>query len=200
MNSQRHAPRGYLPRLAAGHYRGRAIVLWTHTVAKRATGWLDDRFHAAFREIMLHAAVREQLLCPVYTLMPDHARWVWMGVAEGSDQRSQLAFCASRSGRVGGLRGSSVSRTIMCWTRRRDNGGRFWRPADKTPCARSSPFSASTGASAVVSFRGIPGLIRMRQNFGSAPGRSTMRVLTADDWGRWRSRQPTDVGCYAGIR
>ncbi|MBI2510619.1 MAG: hypothetical protein HYV96_01455 [Opitutae bacterium] len=92
MNSQPNTPRGYLPRLPVEHYRGQAIVFWTHTVALRATGWLDECFHAAFRETMLHAAVREQLLCPVYVLMPDHLHLLWMGVAEESDQRVATRF------------------------------------------------------------------------------------------------------------
>lgn len=92
MNSRSRTPRGYLPRLSAEHYRGRAMVLWTHTVANRAVGWLGDRFHASFREAMLHVAAREQLLCPAYALMPDHLHLVWLGVADGSDQRVAAAF------------------------------------------------------------------------------------------------------------
>jgi hypothetical protein len=59
---------------------------------------LSVGFHRIFREIMLHAAIREHLLCPVYTLMPDHLHLVWMGVRSTSDQlravtllRTQLA-------------------------------------------------------------------------------------------------------------
>jgi len=72
-------PRGYLPRLAPEAYRGRAVVFWTHTVKRRGTGWLDDAWHSAFRELALHAAARECVLCPIYTLMPDHLHLVWMG-------------------------------------------------------------------------------------------------------------------------
>jgi REP element-mobilizing transposase RayT len=68
------------------------VVFWTHTIAHRRTGWLDSAFHAAFREIMLHAAVREDLLCPIYTLMPDHLHLIWMGVSATSDQRRATAF------------------------------------------------------------------------------------------------------------
>jgi len=68
------------------------VVFWTHTVKDRATGWLDDRFHAAFREAALHAAVRENLYCPIYTLMPDHGHMIWMGLSEHSDQRLATSF------------------------------------------------------------------------------------------------------------
>ena len=62
----------HLPRLAPEAYRGFAVVQWTLTLERRATGWLDDRFHLHFRELLLHAAAREGLFCPVYVLMPDH--------------------------------------------------------------------------------------------------------------------------------
>ena len=93
MESQGKAgPTGFLPRLGPEAYRGRAVVFWTHTVVRRSTGWLNAGFHAAFRESMLHAAVREQLICPIYTLMPDHLHLIWMGVADGSDQRLATRF------------------------------------------------------------------------------------------------------------
>ena len=84
--------RGYLPRLPAEAYRGRAVVFWTHTIKNRARGWLDRDFHHVFRELSLHVAVREQLLCPVYTLMPDHLHLIWMGVNASSDQRPACTF------------------------------------------------------------------------------------------------------------
>jgi putative transposase len=85
-------PSGFLPRLAPEFYRGHAFVFWTHTVKDRGTGWLDARFHSAFREIALHAAAREQLLCPIYTLMPDHMHLIWLGAAADSDQRHASRF------------------------------------------------------------------------------------------------------------
>ena len=56
----------HLPRLAPEFYRGFAAVLWTITLERRATGWLDDRFHLHFRELLLHAAARAipKGLCP----------------------------------------------------------------------------------------------------------------------------------------
>lgn len=90
--SGKAGPTGSLPRLAPEAYRGRAVVLWTHTIARRSTGWLNAGFHAAFRESMTHAAVREQLFCPIYTLMPDHLHLIWMGLADGSDQRLATRF------------------------------------------------------------------------------------------------------------
>jgi REP element-mobilizing transposase RayT len=81
-----------LPRLSREWYQGRAVVFWTHTIDRRATGWLDDRFHARFREILIHASARYALACPVYVLMPDHWHLVWMGMADVSDQMSATAF------------------------------------------------------------------------------------------------------------
>ena len=45
-----------------------------------------------FRELMLHAAAREGLACPVYCLMPDHIHLVWMGLRRNSDQINGMAF------------------------------------------------------------------------------------------------------------
>lgn len=81
-------PKSKLPRLPREFYQGRAAVLWTHTFEHRATGWLDDKFHAQFREVLLHAGARYHLACPVYVLMPDHWHLVWLGLAEESDQRN----------------------------------------------------------------------------------------------------------------
>lgn len=72
------------------------MVFWTHAVKDRARGWLDERSHHIFRELMLHVACREQLLCPIYTLMPDHFHLIWMGLSPGSDQRRGTAFLRSR--------------------------------------------------------------------------------------------------------
>lgn len=41
---------------------------------------------------MLHAAIRENLFCPIYTLMPDHVHLIWMGVSDASDQRLASRF------------------------------------------------------------------------------------------------------------
>jgi REP element-mobilizing transposase RayT len=61
-------------------------------VAMRGTGWLNDAFHAHFREIMLHAAAREELFCPTYCLMPDHIHLVWMGMRREADQKNGMKF------------------------------------------------------------------------------------------------------------
>lgn len=82
----------YLPRLRREFYQGDAVVFWSLPVAHRARGWLDARFHAAFREVSLHAAVREGLLCPAYCLMPDHLHVVWMGLRAKTDQRNAMKF------------------------------------------------------------------------------------------------------------
>ncbi len=61
-------------------------------MAQRGIGWLNEIFHARFREIMLHAAVRENLFCPVYCLMPDHIHFIWMGLNKDSDQKTAIKF------------------------------------------------------------------------------------------------------------
>jgi len=82
----------HLPRLGPQFYRGFAVVHWTTTLERRATGWLDDRFHLHFRELLLHAAAREGLFCPGYVLMPDHLHHVWMGLRMDGDQRNAIKF------------------------------------------------------------------------------------------------------------
>ncbi len=82
----------YLPRLDRSFYLGDAVVHWTLPVAHRGTGWLNDAVHVRFRELMLHAAAREGLLCPAYCLMPDHLHLVWMGLHADTDQRNGMAF------------------------------------------------------------------------------------------------------------
>jgi putative transposase len=82
----------YLPRLPREYYQGDAVVHWTIPFSHRGRGWLDERFHATFRELMLHTAAREGLLCPTYCLMPDHLHLVWMGLRLDSDQLNGMAF------------------------------------------------------------------------------------------------------------
>lgn len=83
---------GRLPRLERSFYRGRAVIHWTLPIFDRTTGWLNESFHLRFRELLLHAAARQSLLCPIYCLMPDHIHLVWMGLAERSDQFTAMAF------------------------------------------------------------------------------------------------------------
>ncbi len=68
------------------------MVHWTMPIAMRRNGWLNDLFHAQFREIMLHALTREGIFCPTYCLMPDHMHLVWMGVRRESDQKKAIKF------------------------------------------------------------------------------------------------------------
>ncbi len=77
---------GHLPRLNRAHYQGYAIVLWTHCIEERKTGWLSEKFHLRFRETLLHALIRSQLCCSAYVLMPDHMHLLIMGLQEQSDQ------------------------------------------------------------------------------------------------------------------
>jgi len=75
-----------LPRLDKSYYLGPAYVFWTHVVKDRATGWLDEAFHAHFREVLLHAMSRYQIACPTYVLMPDHIHLIWIGSQQSSNQ------------------------------------------------------------------------------------------------------------------
>ena len=82
----------YLPRLPRPYYQADAIVHWTLTTFDRAQSWLDDSFHARFRELMLHTSAREGLFCPAYCLMPDHLHLVWMGLRPDTDQLNGMSF------------------------------------------------------------------------------------------------------------
>ena len=88
----------YLPRLHREFYQADAVVFWTMPISHRRQDWLDDRFHAAFREMMLHTAAREGLFCPAYCLMPDHVHLVWMGLRRNSDQRNGIKFLRAQTG------------------------------------------------------------------------------------------------------
>jgi len=90
----------YLPRLPREYYQGDAVVHWTMAVALRGTGWLNETFHARFREVMLHAAAREGLSCPTYCLMPDHIHLVWMGLRRDTDQRNGMKFLREYVGKL----------------------------------------------------------------------------------------------------
>jgi len=81
-----------LPRLEPEWYRGHTAVFWTHTVQNRSTGWLNERFHHRFREILLHTCARHALACPAYVLMPDHWHLVWLGLSSDSDQLKATKF------------------------------------------------------------------------------------------------------------
>jgi putative transposase len=82
----------FLPRLPREYYQGDAVVHWTLPISHRQPGWLNDGFHTVFRELMLHVAVREELFCPTYCLMPDHLHLVWMGLRLDSDQLNGMTF------------------------------------------------------------------------------------------------------------
>ena len=58
----------------------------------KVKGWLTPALHGQFRELMLHAAAREGLLCPAYCVMPDHLHLVWMGLRLDTDQLNGMAF------------------------------------------------------------------------------------------------------------
>ncbi len=82
----------YLRRLSPESYRGQSYVHWTMTTDDRKTGWLTPIFHYRFREILTHTMFRYGLLCPIYCCMPDHIHFLWVGILEGSDQRTAVKF------------------------------------------------------------------------------------------------------------
>ncbi len=82
----------YLPRLPREYYQADAVVHWTLPISNRSRGWLSETFQVQFREMMLHAANREGLLCPTYCLMPDHLHFIWMGLRLDSDQLNGMSF------------------------------------------------------------------------------------------------------------
>ncbi len=120
----------HLPRLAPESYRGFAVVHWTITLERRATGWLDERFHLHCRELLLHAAAREGLFCPIYVLMPDHLHLVWMGLRVDTDQRNAMKFLrkhlaaelARRSPGGGEFRLQKQSHDNVLWEKERRRG------------------------------------------------------------------------------
>ena len=87
----------YLPRLAPEFYCGDAVVHWTLPIARREKGWLTETLHLQLRELVLHACVREQLVCPCYCLMPNHMHFLWMGLTADSDQRKAMVFFRTHS-------------------------------------------------------------------------------------------------------
>jgi len=82
----------HLTRLERSHYQAFAAVHWTMRIEPATPGWLTDRFHHEFRETVLHACVREQLVCPTYCLMPDHLHLMLLGLAVASDQLNGIKF------------------------------------------------------------------------------------------------------------
>jgi hypothetical protein len=87
-----------LPRLERDYYRGIGAVHWIYSVEKRATGWLTDRFHHHFREILTHATVRYGSVAPVYYLMPDHIHIMLWGYREDSDTYLATRFIRKHTG------------------------------------------------------------------------------------------------------
>ena len=82
----------HLPRLPPEYYQGDAVVHWTLTSKQRGIDWSSHSIHREFRELVLHVAAREKLLCPVYCWMPDHLHLVWMGLHVESNQLNGMSF------------------------------------------------------------------------------------------------------------
>lgn len=67
------------------------------TVDRRAVGWLSEKFHRNFRELLVHAGAKHQLAYPTYCLMPDHVHVVCCGLSAESDQATAIAFLRKHS-------------------------------------------------------------------------------------------------------
>ena len=91
MNENGDRP-GHLPRLPREYYQGDAMIHWTQSTFDRKEGWLSPLFHHQFRELVLHACVREGMFCPCYCLMEDHIHLLWMGLRRCTDQIRAMAF------------------------------------------------------------------------------------------------------------
>jgi REP element-mobilizing transposase RayT len=89
-----------MKRLAPEWYRGLTFVFWTYTIQDRRTGWLDEMWHARFREVQLHTLARYRLMCLSYCVMPDHLHLLWAGLAPDSDQDAAASFFHKYSGRT----------------------------------------------------------------------------------------------------
>lgn len=85
-------PHDHLRRLSPESYRCLAYVHWTMAVTGRRIGWLDERAHALWREVLLHTAHHYGLAAPVYCLMPDHAHVLLKGLSATSDQKHAVAL------------------------------------------------------------------------------------------------------------
>lgn len=85
-------PHKYLKRLPAEYYRKQAYVHWSMTIEDRKTGWLGPLFHSEYREILTHCMFRFGLCCPIYCCMPDHFHLLWVGILDGSDQRTAAKY------------------------------------------------------------------------------------------------------------
>ena len=90
MNSRTY--KGGLKRLEPSLYEGISYVHWTMSLKNQATGWLNDRHHAALKAICQHALAREFMCCPAYCLMPDHGHFLFLGYDGRTNQRSAVRW------------------------------------------------------------------------------------------------------------
>jgi putative transposase len=90
----------HLPRLDRPLYQAFAVAHWNMKVEPPIVGWLNEDVHRDFRELLLHACVRQRLLCPAYCLMPDHLHLIWMGLSLQSDQLIGTRFLRKHFNRL----------------------------------------------------------------------------------------------------
>jgi len=76
-----------------------ALSTGSSALEDRATGWLDEKFHRHFREILTHTAARYALVAPVYCLMPDHIHVLFWGRCDDSDAYLAARFLRKHTAR-----------------------------------------------------------------------------------------------------
>jgi putative transposase len=89
-----------LPRLEQKLYQAFAAIHWTMKVEPSTPGWLDENFHRSFRDVVLHACLRERTFCPAYCLMPDHLHLMWLGTSLNTDQLNGIKFLRTHLNRL----------------------------------------------------------------------------------------------------
>lgn len=95
------------------------------TIRNRRTGWLNERFHAAFRELLLHGLARYHCCCPLYCLMPDHIHLMIVGWSQEADQMLFTRFFRKHVNEVLNehLQGCELQREAHDHVMRRDELG-----------------------------------------------------------------------------
>lgn len=173
----------HLPRLDRKFYQSFAVVHWTITFEDRSTGWLDEAFHAFFRELLLHAAARQGLFCPAYCLMPDHIHLMWMGMKISTDQivsmrflRTHLATEFERSSRPTIQSNSKSNRMTMFSARKIESETPLPKRAFtfcRIRLRRNLSPKSKTGTGMEQSCRAIPRSVRCKRSSGRCFGSNT---------------------------
>lgn len=176
----------HLPRLERSHYQAFAAVHWTMRIEPERPGWLDERFHHEFREALLHACVREGLVCPTYCLMPDHLHLMLLGLRVASDQLNAVKFLRLQLNRL--LAGEPLQKMAV-FSRTQPREGWILQPQAHDHVLREE--ERKQGAFASVCFYILANPVRAELTKAEAewrfsgaviPGYPDMHPLQADYW------------------